>query len=119
MADFLSRYHAPQIMSINEPIMNQMAYLEHIINKQSNDPELSNIKKQINSGSPITSEHFDDIKDNMLLAEGAVMVRIDKDDLVVIPFKDKEECVLNTHLDPLMPHIGGSKLAVKFANQPM
>ena len=47
MADFLSRYRAPQIMSVNEPIMNQMAYLEHIINKQANDPEISDIKRKL------------------------------------------------------------------------
>ena len=49
----------------------------------------------------------------MFLAEGAVMVRIDKDDLVVIPFKDREGYVLNTHLDALMPHMGENKLALK------
>ena len=41
------------------------------------------------------------------------MVRIDKNDLVVSPFKDTEEFVANTHLDPLMPHVGGDKLARK------
>ena len=113
MADFLSRYHAPQIMSVDEPIMNQTPYLEHIIHKQMNDPEISLIKKQIESDSPITSEHFANLKDNMYIAKGAVMARIDKNDLVLIPFKDREEFVLNTHLDTLIPHIGGDKLVQK------
>ena len=113
MADFLSRYHAPQIMSVNEPIMNQTPYLEHIISKQTNDPEITIIKRQIESDSPITTEHFSNLKDNMFVAKGAVMARIDKNDLVLIPFKDREEFVLNTHLDTLMPHIGGEKLVQK------
>lgn len=113
MADFLSRYHAPQIMSINEPIMNQTPYLEHIIQKQMNDPEITQIKKEIESDSPITSEHFTNLKDNMYVAKGAVMARIDKNDLVLIPFKDREEFVLNTRLDTFMPHMGGDKLVQK------
>ena len=35
MADFLSRYHAPQIMSVDEPIINQTPYLNILLqNKQ-------------------------------------------------------------------------------------
>ena len=49
----------------------------------------------------------------MYVAKGAVMARIDKNDLLRIPFKYREEFVLNTHIDTLMPHIGGDKLVQK------
>ena len=78
-----------------------------------NHPEPTQIKKQIESDSPITSEHFANLKDNMYVAKGAVMTRIDKNDLVIIPFKDTEEFVLNTHLDTPMPHMGRDKLIQK------
>ena len=45
MADFLSIYHTPQIMSVDKPIMSQTPYLEHIIQKQMDDPEITRIKK--------------------------------------------------------------------------
>ena len=45
----------------------------------------------------------------MYVVLGTVMVRIDKNDLVVIPVKDREKFVLNTHLDTLVPHMGGDK----------
>lgn len=75
-----------------------------------NNPELSQVKKQIYSGSLITSEHFANIKDSIYVAKGTLMLRIDKNDLVIIPFKYREEFVLNTHLDTLMTHMGGDKL---------
>ena len=110
MADFLSRYHAPQIMAIDTPLCDKIVYLEHIVARQENDDELHLVKNQIAAGSPITTAHFDKIKENMFVHDGAVMVRLDGKDLVVIPFKDREEFVANTHQDALIPHLGAEKL---------
>ena len=110
MADFLSRYHAPQIMAIDTPLCDKIVYLEHIVARLENDDELHLVKNQIAASSPITTDHFDKIKENMFVHDGAVMVRLDGKDLVVIPFKDREEFVVNTHQDALMPHLGAEKL---------
>ena len=47
----------------------------------------------------------------MHVKNGIVFVRQDGVDKALIPYNDREEYVIKTHLDPMLGHVGKEKLA--------
>ena len=112
--DFLSRYHAPEINAVQGPVTGKEIYLEKIKDHQNNDNEICRIKDQINekvNSKDIETENFQDIIHNMHILNGILFVRQDGHDKAVIPYNDREKYVINTHLDPMLGHVGKEKLA--------
>ena len=48
---------------------------------------------------------------------GVVVVRQDGIDKALIPYLDREKFVINTHLDPMLGHVGKEKLADRISTK--
>lgn len=69
--------------------------------------------QQVINGEDITSPNFQEVKQNLFVANGILFVDIDHHALAVIPMMDRHEFVVNSHLDRTMPHLGANKLIEK------
>lgn len=95
------------------PVTGREIYLEKIKENQNQDNELCHIKDQLNKNTQpedIETENFKEISHNMHVKNGFVFARLDGLDNAVIPYKDRERFVINTHLDPMLVHVVKEKL---------
>ena len=93
--DFLSRFRAPIIAGIIDvPEM----YLEDIFRKQQRDKEIRNIKRSIEKGEAIHSQHFYDRKNDLAISKGLVMMKEKDKMLPIIPYNDIDEFLTKTDI---------------------
>ena len=114
VTDFVSRYHAPEINAFQGPATGKEIYLEKIKEHQSKDNEICHIKDQLQKKvqpKDLETHNFKDIASNIHMVNGIVVVRQDGVDKALIPYWDREKFVINTHLDPMLGHVGKEKLA--------
>lgn len=110
----------PEINAFQGPVTGKEIYLEKIKENQNKDNEICEIKDQINKKVPlddIKTDNFKEVVRNLHIIKGIVFFRQDGLDKALIPYKDRERYVINTHLDPMLGHVGKEKLADRISNK--
>lgn len=57
------------------------------------------------------TSHIADVERNLLVSKGLQYAYVGGRDLVVMPYLEREEFVLNCHMDLITPHLQADKLA--------
>lgn len=111
--DFMSRFKAPRVDHGNVCSVDQMPYLEHIKEKQHEDIGTRKTIQHLVDGNPVTESEYKDFAKQLFVSQGILFRRFEGTEKVVIPASHAEEFITETHLDPIINHMGAQKIIGK------
>ena len=104
--DFMSRFKAPRVERGNVCSVDQMPYLEKIEEKQNEDAGTRQTIQNLVEGNP----EYKDFGKQLFVSQGTLFRRFEGSEKVVIPSSYAEEFITETHLDPIIKHMGAQKI---------
>ena len=91
-------------------------YFDHIKQKQKNDKELESIRNSLINDQPIHTRNLNDEKEEIELRHGMVMTNVKGKYVAIIPYKDRDEFVTQTHLDTITGHLQENSILHRIEN---
>lgn len=106
----MSRFKAPRVERGSVCSVDQIPYLEKTKEKQNEDIGTRQTIQNLIEGDPITEPEYKDFAKQLFVSQGILFQRFEGTEKVVIPTAHAEEFITETHLDPIIKHMGAQKI---------